>query len=132
MTVYLELHLDVTENLKSVSQNELVISPSCLPGQLHHLLPDLVNGISTIRFHKQGPWELNLTHSVNQYILLINLCIYLSSMTISVHLTALFKSKASHLSPTSLLQQPSDNFSNSGLIFADIRFVQCRQNVLSN
>lgn len=121
MRVYLE-HLDVTEDLKIVSQNELVISPSCLPGQLHHLLPDLVNGTSTIQFQKQGPWDLNLTHSVNQYILLIIFCINLSSMTISVHPTALFESRASHLSPTSLLQQPSDNFSSSGLIFTVIVF----------
>lgn len=68
-----------------------------------------------------GKWHINhsilLTRtlgakfdSFSQHIPLIILCIYLLSTTTSVHSTALFKSRASHLLPMSLLQQPSDNF----------------------
>ena len=131
MTIFFDIHLHVREDLKTISQTELIISSSCWHKK-HCLFPDFINGTINNSVSQASALGINIYSSKKSvYSVDHPLCIYLG-MFISFHLYCSIEVQSiASFSPSSL-QQPSDCFSQSGLIYTLICFLQCRKKVLHN
>lgn len=130
MTVCLDLHLDATEDLMTISENEFIVSSCCL-SQMHPFLSDLVDG--------------TIHHSVNQARVLsakidsTKWPVY--SVDHSLHISlGMFISLLPYCSIqvqsitsfTCITTVATIYFASTGFTFTLIYFLQCRQKVLSN
>lgn len=131
MTIFFDIHLHVREDLKTISQTELIISSSCWHKK-HRLFPDFINGTINNSVSQASALGINIYSSKKSvYSVDHPLCIYLG-MFISFHLYCSIEVQSiASFSPSSL-QQPSDCFSQSGLTYTLICFLQCRKKVLHN
>lgn len=132
MTIFFDIHLYVREDLKTISQTELIISSSCWLAQKHRLFPDFINGTINNSVSQASALGVNI-YSSKQSVYSVDhpLCIYLG-MFISFHIYCSIEVQSvASFSPSSL-QQSSDCFSQSGLIYTLICFLQFRQKVLYN
>lgn len=110
LTIFSDSHLDVREDLKTISQTEL-ISSSCWLAQKHRLFPDFINGTINNSVSQVSALGVNI-YSSKQSVYSDDhpLCIYLG-MFISFHLYwSIEVQSIASFSPSSL-QQPSDFFS---------------------